>query len=447
MNNLEQLRVGTLTHATRLNLSLGLTEFPREIFALADTLEILDISGNQFSTLPDDLSRLHKLRVLFCSDNPFVELPDVLGRCENLSMVGFRNNLITKVSAASLPPQLRWLILTGNKIEELPAELGRRPRLQKLMVAGNRLKNLPDEMVACTNLELLRIAANQFETLPEWLLQLPKLSWLSYSGNPFCAQSEAHALVDTPVEVVSWETLQLQHKLGEGASGVIYQAAWVGEAQSQSQHVAVKLFKGALTSDGLPYSEMAACMRAGEHPNLITVRGKIDAHPDSTAGLVMSLVDSSYRNLASPPSLESCTRDVYAPDMRLTLSEAVRIAHDMASVAQQLHANGIMHGDFYAHNILVGSAGHALLGDFGAACFVSKEAMTHHASALEQIEVRAFGCLLEELLERSDAANDHSESVRQALEDLRDRCLTEEVTQRPQFTELVQALLRIQAEG
>jgi predicted unusual protein kinase regulating ubiquinone biosynthesis (AarF/ABC1/UbiB family) len=133
--------------------------------------------------------------------------------------------------------------------------------------------------------------------------------------------------------------------------------------------------------------------------------------------------------------------------MRLTLSEVVRIAHDMASVAQQLHANGIMHGDFYAHNILVGSAGHALLGDFGAACFVSKEAMTHHASALEQIEVRAFGCLLEELLERSDAANDHSESVRQALEDLRDRCLTEEVTQRPQFTELVQALLRIQAEG
>jgi hypothetical protein len=451
MNNLEQLRAGTLTHATRLNLSLGLTEFPREIFALADTLEILDISGNQFSTLPDDLSRLHKLRVLFCSDNPFVELPEVLGRCENLSMVGFRNNLITKVSAASLPPQLRWLILTGNKIEELPAELGRRPRLQKLMVAGNRLKNLPEGMAACTNLELLRIAANQFETLPEWLLQLPKLSWLSYSGNPFCAQSEAHALVDTPVDVVSWETLQLQHKLGEGASGVIYQAAWVGEAQSQSQsqsqRIAVKLFKGALTSDGLPYSEMAACMRAGAHPNLIAVRGKIDAHPEGASGLVMSLVDSSYRNLAGPPSLESCTRDVYAPDMRLTLSEAVRIAHDMASVAQQLHANGIMHGDFYAHNILVGSAGHALLGDFGAACFVSKEAMTHHASALEQIEVRAFGCLLEELLERSDAANDHSESVRQALEDLHDRCLTEEVMQRPQFTELVQALLRIQAEG
>jgi len=467
MNSLEQLCAGTLTHATRLNLSLGLTEFPREIFALADTLEILDISGNQFSTLPDDLSHLHKLRVLFCSDNPFVELPEVLGRCENLSMVGFRNNLISKVSAASLPPQLRWLILTGNKIEELPAELGRRPRLQKLMVAGNRLKNLPDEMAACTNLELLRIAANQFETLPEWLLRLPKLSWLSYSGNPFCAQSETHALVDTPVDVVSWETLQLQHKLGEGASGVIYQAAWVcGEAQAeskiepvqsasdasaqsqaQSQHVAVKLFKGALTSDGLPYSEMAACMRAGEHPNLITVRGKIDAHPDGTAGLVMSLVDSSYRNLAGPPSLESCTRDVYAQDMRLALSEAVRIAHDMASVAQQLHANGIMHGDFYAHNILVGSAGHALLGDFGAACFVSKETMTHHASALEQIEVRAFGCLLEELLERSDAANDHSESVRQALEDLRDRCLTEEVTQRPQFTDLVQALLRIQAEG
>ena len=440
MNTLDQLRAGTLTHATRLTLSLGLTEFPREVFDLAGTLEILDISGNRFSSLPDDFYRLHKLRVLFCSDNPFTELPDVLGRCENLSMIGFRNNQIVRVCAAALPPKLRWLILTGNQLQELPAELGRRPLLQKLMVAGNRLKTLPAEMASCENLELLRIAANQFETLPEWLLRLPKLSWLSYSGNPFCAASEAQALRDAPVALVPWQTLTLQHKLGEGASGVIHQAQWAADTLCV-QPVAVKLFKGALTSDGLPYSEMAACMRAGAHPNLIVVRGKIEAHPEDTAGLVMSLVDNSYRNLAGPPSLESCTRDVYAPELRLTLAEALRIAHDLASVAQQLHANGIMHGDFYAHNILVGADGHALLGDFGAACFVTAEDHTQ-AQALEQIEVRAFGCLVEELLERS-GINEVSiacQHARQTLADLRDRCLSMSVAQRPRFSELVGAL-------
>ena len=414
---------------------------------MADTLEILDISGNQFTALPDDFDRLHKLRVLFCSDNPFTELTEVLGRCKSLSMVGFRNNRIAKVSPQSLPTNLRWLILTGNLIEELPAELGRRPLLQKLMVAGNRLKSLPAEMAACKNLELLRIAANQFKELPAWLLEMPRLSWLSYSGNPFCAEHEAWALVDAPVALVPWDRLTLKHKLGEGASGVIYQGSVRDDGDVAD--VAVKLFKGELTSDGLPYSEMAACMRAGAHPNLITVQGKVDGHPERQAGLVMSLVGSHYRNLAGPPSLESCTRDVYASEIRLSLNEALRIALDMASVAEQLHANGIMHGDFYAHNILVDDAGHALLGDFGAACFVS-DIDLEQSRGLERIEVRAFGCLLEELLERVGNAPE-SELQETSIQEyvvqeipiqneiviLRDRCLTSDVKQRPSFQEIV----------
>jgi hypothetical protein len=49
MKSLEQLRAGKLVGTRRLNLSCHLREFPREIFDLADTLEILDLSGNQLS--------------------------------------------------------------------------------------------------------------------------------------------------------------------------------------------------------------------------------------------------------------------------------------------------------------------------------------------------------------------------------------------------------------
>ncbi|MEE4465195.1 leucine-rich repeat domain-containing protein, partial [Azotobacter chroococcum] len=120
MSTLEQLRRGELAGSTRLDLSADLHEFPEEIFALADSLEILNLSGNRLVDLPADLPRLRKLRILFCSDNPFSTLPEVLGDCPQLEMVGFKTNRIRHLPAAALPPQLRWLILTDNRLERLP---------------------------------------------------------------------------------------------------------------------------------------------------------------------------------------------------------------------------------------------------------------------------------------------------------------------------------------
>ncbi len=120
-----------------LKISCGLTEFPREIFDLADTLEVLDLSGNALRALPDDLHRLHRLQILFCSNNLFTELPAVLGQCAHLEMVGFKSNRIETVPAAALPPRLRWLILSDNALQALPPEIGGCHRLQKLMLAGN----------------------------------------------------------------------------------------------------------------------------------------------------------------------------------------------------------------------------------------------------------------------------------------------------------------------
>ena len=65
METLTQLRSGQLAGSGKLTLRCGLTEFPREIFELADSLEILDLSGNELMSLPDDMPRLTKLRVLF----------------------------------------------------------------------------------------------------------------------------------------------------------------------------------------------------------------------------------------------------------------------------------------------------------------------------------------------------------------------------------------------
>ncbi len=434
MHTLEQLRSGALAGSTRLNLSCGLTTFPAEIFELADSLEILDLSNNKLHALPVDLPRLHKLRVLFCSNNQFTELPEVLGQCECLSMVGFKANRIRHVSADALPRLLRWLILTDNQIETLPAEIGRCKQLQKLMLAGNRLQQLPVELSACTNLELLRISANQLNALPSWLLALPRLAWLAYADNPFCSENENTALKHSPINQIAWETLSIQHKLGEGASGVIHHATWLDQP---NQAVAVKLFKGALTSDGSPNSEIASSIHAGSHPNLIGLHGKIHDHPEGTEALVMYLINLSFLNLAGPPSLSSCTRDVYSAETQFTFEVALNIALSIATAAEHLHSRGLMHGDLYAHNILYNASGEALLGDFGAASFIPNDNASL-ALGLQRIEVKAFANLLEELIQHCHH-DDHALQMSQ-LQKLQTSCAQLEPDTRPVFAEIVRTL-------
>ena len=436
MHTLEQLKRGELAGTTRLDLSEQLTDFPREIFDLADSLEVLNLSGNQLSSLPDDLPRLSRLRILFCSDNAFTDVPAVIGRCERLEMVGFKANRIRTIAPGALPPLLRWLILTDNRLEALPGEIGQCTRLQKLMLAGNQLRELPDTLANCSRLELLRIAANQLPYLPAWLLEMPRLSWLAFAGNPFSDTMEAEVLRQHPLPPVDRAQIQLGEVLGQGASGVIHRAEW-SQPGRPTTAMAAKLFKGSLTSDGLPHSEMAACIAAGAHANLIPIAGPLAECADTLPGLLMALIDPTYQPLAGPPSFASCTRDCYAEDRQFSTEEALRIASNVASVTAHLHERGILHGDLYAHNLLVDPQGHTLLSDFGAASFF--DPATGLGNALKRIEVRAFGCLLEELLQRSDK----TDARLSWMTTLMQQCMDVDLPARPDFAALVQELERI----
>jgi hypothetical protein len=407
-DTLTALARGDLAGTRQLRLP-GLREVPYDLFGLADTLEVLDIGDGELVDLPADFGRLRKLRVLFCAGNRFESLPPALGDCPALSQIGFRSCQLRDIPAEALPPRLRWLILTDNCLEQRPETLGERPLLQKLMLSGNRLRSLPDTLAGAKRLELIRLGANRLDALPGWLNELSGLAWASWSGNPLHVARET-----VQARRVRWSEIEIGQALGEGASGRVHRALWRENAGARAQPVAVKLFRGAITSDGLPDDEIDACLAAGDHPNLIGAHGRIDDHPSGDPALLTPLLPDGWRALAGPPSAESCSRDVYAPDCRMAPATLLRLARGVAGATAHLHARGVSHGDLYAHNILWdGVSGDCALSDFGAA---SRLPVGAAGDAWRRIETRAFGLLLEELLDRCPA----SESPYENLAGLRD---------------------------
>ena len=147
----------------------------------------------------------------------------------------------------------------------------------------------------------------------------------------------------------------------------------------------------------------------------------------------MPLIPAGWRALGGPPSLESCTRDVYAPELRLAAPAALGLARRVAAALAHLHGRGVLHGDVYAHNILWdGAEGQAVLSDFGAASLLPPEA----AVRLTGLEARAFGLLAEELLAVAPAEDPALTSLREVAA----RCLTPRPADRPGMAEVLRAL-------
>lgn len=435
MEDLNSLRdgiaSGRLKGQKELKLSDGISEFPQELFALADSLELLVLSNNLLRSLPSSFSKFKRLKIVFFNNNKFETFPAVLAECPQLSMVSFKSNQIRQVPEGVLSSQLRWLILTDNQVEALPHDIGRLRKLQKLMLAGNKLRSLPHQISNCTSLELARLSANQLTELPRELFALPRLAWLAYAGNPFCRTESQSARLEkntAQLPIVLEAALELGDVLGQGASGVIYKSVW------QEQTVAVKIFKGEITSDGLPLDEMSACIQAGSHPNLVSVIARVQ-RARVTVGLIFSFIPDGYKNLGGPPSLKTCTRDTYDDHVMFSLATVQNIAGSIASAAKHLHQRGIMHGDLYAHNILTDERGDSILGDFGAASLFDIEAKDN--LLLKRLESRAFGCLLEDLLDRCSIQKDSGDMVAfEQMRALQKRCMSEVLEERPLMEEI-----------
>ena len=406
----------------------GVSEFPQSIFEYGDTIEILDMSNNQLEELPDDLNRLSNLRVAFFSGNKFQEVPPQLSGCENLEMVGLKSCGIEEFGKSVLPRNLKGLILTDNRLTKLPDSIGEYRQLRKLMLTGNSFMALPASMNQLSRLELIRLASNKLQEAPAWLAELPNLSWYADSDNEFNTTLSHKSL---PATEFKWSDLILGEKIGESSKNVVY-AATLNEGEA-----AMKVFGSGVTTDGSADSEILAALTAGDHPHIVGALGGVAGIENGQKGLLMPRITEEYRPLGLPPDMISLTRDVYREDLKFTSEHLRAIALSIASALEYLHAKGVMHGDVYAHNVLVAPDGDAKLCDFGAASLYNHDLPSELWR--EKLDVLAYGRLVGELLQRITEEDLHSKDIT-ILSKIAKTCVNRDMSLRPTFAKISKVL-------
>jgi hypothetical protein len=321
---------------------------------------------------------------------------------------------ISSISRFTFPKNIRWITLTNNHLKTIPKSIGKLKKLEKLLLSGNKLSTLPCKILNCKNLSLIKISANNFKKSPLKILsKLPRLAWYADSGNPFCQKINIFPKI-TPIN-----SLTIQNLIGQSAQNKIYKAT----INKTGVNIALKIYGSQVNSDGDAQDEINASLKAGIHPHLVSAVGQVKN------GLILPLLSPDCYNLGLPPSFDSCTRDTFPINTNFSIDLILNILKGISSALLHLHNQGIMHGDVYAHNILVNKKGFAYLSDFGSATIYDPKKDNFHQAT----DVLAFGYLIDDLLSRCP---DALSPVYKKIKNLQYLCQNPIISLRPKFSEI-----------
>jgi internalin A len=169
---------------TDLNLSNNqLTSVPLEVTKLAN-LTSLDLSRNQLTVVPPEITRLTNLTRLDLSGNQLTSLPPQITTLINLTSLSVGGNQLTRV-----PPQITGLTnltrldLSSNQLTSVPPEFTRLADLRTLDLGRNLLTRVPPEITKLTNLTILDLSDNQLTSLLPCISKLTNLTILALRDN------------------------------------------------------------------------------------------------------------------------------------------------------------------------------------------------------------------------------------------------------------------------
>jgi Leucine-rich repeat (LRR) protein len=156
-------------------------------FSKLENLEILDLHGNNLSSLPNNFGSLSRLRILNISENSFQELPlDLLAGLPLRELVARKNQLNGTLfpDAVDALPTLQSLDISSNQLVQIcsPGRTVAMPALNQLCISVNRLQTLPD-VSGWTSLVTLAADENNINAIPEGFTGLQQLRSVDFSSN------------------------------------------------------------------------------------------------------------------------------------------------------------------------------------------------------------------------------------------------------------------------
>ncbi|XP_043786589.1 leucine-rich repeat-containing protein 40-like [Apis laboriosa] len=153
-----------ITKVTDLKLTSNqLTHIPEWICEKYKYLQILDLSKNYLESLPSNIGLLKYLQELNISFNRYKEIPESIYDVNSLEILIANDNLITNIDILSLQKlqKLTILNLANNNIGYIPPELGNLKNLRNLSLSGNCFKQPRQAILMKSTEEILAYLRNR----------------------------------------------------------------------------------------------------------------------------------------------------------------------------------------------------------------------------------------------------------------------------------------------
>lgn len=127
----------------------------------SSTLKELNLSGNQLTHFPEQVTELRHLKYLYLGGNKISSISKDIWKMQSLHVLSLGGNLVSEVpEAVGSLNHLQALVLCDNLIEILPTNIARLKNLKSLLLHKNRLRHLPKDIVALKNLTELSLRDN-----------------------------------------------------------------------------------------------------------------------------------------------------------------------------------------------------------------------------------------------------------------------------------------------
>ena len=149
-----------------------------------EALTVLDASHNRVAHLASG-SSLPSLKVLCLAFNELKQLPaDLPRKAPGVEVLYLSGNYLSSLPETFAELECKDLYVSENSFAAVPPPILEMTQITKLSLSCNRLKFIPPQISALVNLQFLDISFNDISELPKQFGELPNLERLNAGFNP-----------------------------------------------------------------------------------------------------------------------------------------------------------------------------------------------------------------------------------------------------------------------